>query len=209
MAADYLVAAANEMYLTLDSMGDVAPDDIAAAAERGCTAFRRLADDQDFRQYVRILSLRRTRDRAAFAEITGIATASLDHFLFFLTLEQEVMLKGGMEPDLINELTEQARLLVDSIRRWDGDADQLFTKIAQAREQACALATSLRQHQARQDTTRTALRRVGGGMFAVSGLAVVALNASSAFPHLSPAGTAVSGAVGDAIFSWGLDLLRG
>lgn len=205
----YLVSAANAMYPLLTKYPPRAKD-TATAASIGCTTLRNLADDHEFRGYVRELSRRQLADSEGFNSITGrgyTTTNAWDHYLTnFLGIEKRVMLDGGFDSQLVEELLQQSEQLIQPVRSWDGDADSLFVKISQVRDDACNLAASLNQNlnqkkedEVPSDTTKRHVQRI---MYAVVGGAIVVLNAVPYFhPMLSDIGTAVSGALGNAFVS--------
>src|SRR5205814_700126 len=142
----------------------------------------------------------RVANNEGFNSVTGQATRTLEHFHYFMGEEKWVMLKGGINPRLVNEIAELADQLIQLVREWDGDPENLFAKITLAREDACRLADKLEQNKEAEvpsDSTRRHVRRI---LYVVTGGAIIVLNVIASL-NLSPVGTAVSCAVGSALIS--------
>jgi hypothetical protein len=195
----YLITAANSMY-TLLSHNPPSSKDVATAARQGCNTLISLEGDPDFKRYVRILVSRRVANNEDFDSVTGQATRTLEHFHYFMGEEKRVMLEGGIDPRLVNEIAELTDQLIQLVREWNGGTENLFAKITLAREDACRLANKLEQNKEDEvpsDSTKRHVRRI---LYVVIGGAIIVLNVIASL-NLTPVGTAVSGAVGNALIS--------
>ncbi len=202
MAADYLVASANEMYLSLTKQAEPTLNDLANASSRGCQALRTLADDPEFKEQVEVLADWRRTNSTEFDFMTGRhltnAAEALEHLSYFLKIEKDLLIANGMRPDLVETLIGRAMQSIKTVQDFGQNIDALFVTIDSSRYVACDLADRLNQQRSQHENkanTKNLLLRITNG---IGGSAIIAINVVAA-AVLTPVGSAVSGAIGAAL----------
>jgi hypothetical protein len=199
---NYLVYACNEIEKILIGTLEPSPGECQHLFTIACNALKRLADDQDFSKALDQLEKAREVTKDDFVKIT-----ELDHFVGnFLTIERDVLLKAGLSSQSVHYLLKEVAALRERIRDSSPDRSEVMAAIMDARDDVCSIATLLHQNQRAIETAekrRSAIRR---SAFTLGGATIIFANAS-AFAislGLSTAGSAVSGAAGTALITYGL-----
>ena len=200
MNTEYLVTAANEMFRLIVLNGEPSPEDILKAAHIGCETLNILLNDEDFFREAEELGRRKVgrQEREEFDYLTGDLAYFINHFL---KIERDILLAGGIDEELVNQLLENAKDSLQAIRNWDGDAEMLRWLITRLREEICHAEEALDEEQSRNEWRDRWRRRLKRATLAIGGAAIVGLDASAlaATYGLSAPGTAVSAALGGAL----------
>ena len=203
---EYLVLAANGMFLGLSQSSGHERDALIDAATLACNTLNRLVDDQEFFNNFSTLTQRRLDDPSAFASIVSI----FENFKHgFLELDKQVLNSAGVDKDLIELVGERAEALIQTIRYWNPDSlpnwepniDTLREDIGQLRDTSCRVERSLRQAGLQTQQIGKIGRFLRRTTVALVGSAAITLNLSTlaiTFGLSTPA-SAVSGAVGGAL----------
>ena len=196
----YLPVACEELHKLLLATVEPTRAELTPVFILACTTFRRLASDNEFLGDFGMLARRRQKEAHVFDDIT-----TLEHFVHsFRSIEGHVLKKAKLTDATIGRLIDKATDLLDYIKQPSATAEELSSRIAKLRDEACPIATSLKE-QGRTDVSEERLaemaRRFG---FAIGGAAMISVNASAwaASVGLTTAGSAVSGAAGSALIGY-------
>lgn len=209
MTETELAQAANSIYGLLVGPS-LSLNELLRAAAIGCQTLESLAEDQIFLTTVGFLHQLQLKNQAGFYEITGATTHTLNYFRYFLNLEKQLLLSGGLRLELVEGLIGQAERLVEDIRLGTRDASYLQGTLYALRQKTCDLARNLRAIQEGQEQSLKKRARLLSIAYGVGGACLIVINASSpAFGdiNLGDAGKAVSGAIGGVILEKAWDLL--
>jgi hypothetical protein len=198
----YLSETANQMQV-LCMGNEPEPQDMVKAAQMGCRATEQLEQDNNFFESVNLLSDRRREYDDAFRQIIS----DLNHLRNFLQVERQVMLKGGMSPQLVDTLMIKIEETFAMITQSRIDAERLRGGLQSIRYQACRLSDTMERAarmaapQERQETARRTKRHLFFVLYTLGGAGIVLLNTSPIAVQLglSEAGSAVSGAIGSGL----------
>src|SRR5215216_3335540 len=128
----YVIQGANQMNqllikteLTLQRQGE----QIVEASVIGCRTLRQLVEDSDFRRTLgKMVDPRLGRDWSMTNEFKGILD-NVDKFEYFLRLEHEVLVKGGIAVDLADRLVNQCRVELNLVRNSAQTSDEIFESV--------------------------------------------------------------------------------
>jgi hypothetical protein len=203
----YLIEAANVMKLRLnqaEAHPEQAEDNLGEASVIGCDTLRRLSEDENFRQTLERMVETRTRIGQDFR----IVTDDLAHFEFFLGVERDLLVRGGLSEELADELIQECRNVLENVKRRQAAPREILDSVYSIRDRTCELSASLvqrrreaieREREAREraQTTRMLRRAV----MVIGGAAIVGINVSALAATLgvSAVGSAVSQALGSGI----------
>ena len=203
---NYVVHACNEIEKVLFASLEPSAEEFGRVFTIACTALKRLGDDPDFSRALDQLEKARETNRDDFQKIT-----ELDHFVgSFLSLERDLLLKAGLSSNSVHYFLKEATSLRERIRGTSPKRAEVLNEVWDTRDDVCSIARTLTQkHEAEQNvrkmkqTIRRGIKRAG---FTLGGAAMIFTNASAlaASIGLSIAGSAVSGAAGTALITYGL-----
>src|SRR5581483_9738997 len=196
--AEYLITRANAMYQLL-SKSDPTAHDLAVAASLGYHTLCILVDNTKFRDDVEYLSQQWVTHRHAVRDVLE----DMDHFNSFLEGEKVLMIKQGVNPQLLNESIRLGTNVVDA-NRWQGDIIRIFAILTEARDKARNLANSpeqkveqIRHNGERKRQRKTTLLSI---TYVLVGGAFIAVNAAASVT-LTPVVAALSDGLGGALLS--------
>lgn len=199
---EYLVAAANQIFILLNRSPIPTQNELSEAANLGCNALQRLSNDEIFFRDVATLGSRLASNLRAFRRITGVDNNSLSHFLTFWEGEKSLLIRAGFSEEVIELISTAIEETINGVRRGRLSVDELRILINRVRDLACRQAQRLHeQTQESEEVREESRRQLQRILYALIGAAVVALDASTLAPSvgLTTAGTAVSGAFGAAL----------
>jgi hypothetical protein len=198
----YLVTACTEIHKI--TLGTVDPSDqeLERVFALACNALKRLSQDSGFIADVTEAFRRRREHEADFNEIT-----TLRHFVEgFSVIETAVLKQAGLPEETISSLLKEATALIEYTREPAPTPEELNTQIAAVRDATCHVATMLaRSRKSVEDRKRLKARLARAG-YALGGAVMVGANVTAwaASLGLSTAGSAVSGAAGTSLITYGL-----
>ncbi len=214
----YLIENVNQIH-NLTVQAKVHPDQqgerLLEATVIGCETLKRLVQDQSFSRTVQELSSARSyrvgsgerqfrqHDTDEFRKLVERE----ESFEEFLKIEYEILVKGGLFPDVVAELIQESRRALKSVRERARPASEVLDAARRLRDQACQMSDELIK-QAQEDRTWEGLKdRIKRIIKGIGGAAVIGVNAatfvSTAATPLAPATLAmgaVSAALGGEIF---------
>ena len=190
MKFERLRTAANEMYdLSMRSWGHHRRHNLQEAASIGCKVLADLLRDSEFEDDVRKLNRLRQENEREYRE-------ALDNLEEFLDLERQILVDRGVRQELVSELLREARYRVRSIGEPQMDYQALRDALMQIRISVCNVAYDMRDEERSRKIGKAAMNAVGGS-------AIITLNVTSDILTLTPATSAVSGAIGSSLISRG------
>ncbi|MAT96418.1 MAG: hypothetical protein CL608_04675 [Anaerolineaceae bacterium] len=171
-------------------------EDMVEAAHIGCRTLRILADDVSF--FANALKLKEFEQRYK-SELDYL----VNDFHYFLTLERDLLLRGGLRKELVNALFSQAEKLLKEVRQGTYSMNVLRGTIVALRQKTCSLHEKLQTQEERQRLHA----RLRGVAYGLGGAVIITMNSSPmAIAPLGYAGMALSGALGSNFLAKGWDL---
>ena len=198
----YLVDAVNRIH-DLRIQARLHPDEedqkLLEASIIGCQTLSRLLDDQSFARTLKELSEARhdLQEHGPNYDQFRILLEAEDSFENFLKVEYEVMLKGGLFPDIAESLIKNSREAVKRVRERTVPVSAVIEATRRLRDEACHMENELR---GKANTGRVwerwrrRMRRVAEGL---GGGALIGINCVS-LPATGPLAI-LSGEIGTAI----------
>lgn len=149
--------------------------------------------------------------RAAAGHYADIhAIMGVDHFEFFLQAETRLLEQAGADSGLVEAIVGRCRETREAARQGKFNANAFRDTLGELRFAVCGVLAELRKATFDQRPPEQLSRRLMAVVKGVSGCVVVGLDASPLVAvALSPAGSAVSIAVGCAIVSDAFNDLKG
>jgi hypothetical protein len=198
---DYMINACNLVYEVILSSPDPTANDVRKVLVVTCNALKLLSGDPKFRKALN--DLRQIRHPEEF----GAITSDVGHFVDgFCLLEAKALISVGLSDDAVKLLIEKAVHLREQISKVDRSPNEILNAIAGFQGEVCLDVNTLASQKKllEEATARQKLLRRSG--YVLGGCAIVFVDASAvaATVGLSLAGTAVSGAVGGALISYGV-----
>lgn len=210
----YVVESMNRMDMLL-AKSEIHPeqkkDYVLEAALVGCRTLGRLCDDpelvpaldqfSDVRLIVTYIQKTTTRAKRsqrnrvqAFRSIIEDPT----NFEHFLTLEREVLLKGGVAPDVVDLLIEQSQEAIDEVRARAKPPSEVLERVRLLRDRACVLSNDLIAEAVADNSWEGIKEKIKRVLLGLGGTAIIGLNASSLAGSvgITAVGSAVSAALG-------------
>ena len=199
---EYLVTACNEIYKIV--LGTVEPSDeeLERVSALACNTLKQLAKDEDFLKAFDELAKRREENPEAFEVIT-----QLKHFVEgFQVIESDVLKKAGLSDEGIKSLLNKATDLLERIKKPTLKKEELLSQITSLRDEACDIAATLHQKRQEAEEKKKLIGKLIRYGYAIGGAAMIFADASAwaVSIGLSTAGSAVSGAAGTALITYGL-----
>lgn len=186
MSLHYLAAAANEMIRVMWRHRPPEKQDLSDAANIGCNALEDLIDDPEFVSSVERLAQFQRENEREYHRILD----DLEHFKDFLRAEKRLLLKYGLNEELVNRLLDAAEGQISAIREHRINLEQLHDAITRIRREACGASETIQDELAQRRRTQIILYTLGAAV-------VIAANAAPiASGFLLPIGVAISGGVG-------------
>jgi hypothetical protein len=184
----YLVIATNQLH-ELEVQAKFHPDEegskILEASIIGCQTLARLLEDRSFGRTLEQMSAARNALHGTHAEEFHRLIEAEDSFENFLKIEKEVMVKGGLFPDVANSLVQESRHALERVRQGAVPVNEVILATIKLRDEACHISDELylKEEKGRVwEKWRKRIRRVGQGM---AGGALIGLNVVS-FPPTGP-----------------------
>jgi hypothetical protein len=193
----YIVQGTNEIDSIMRNAHEPTERDIERALTISCNALKMLVhrSEELFLDLQKLTNLRREN-----ANDFNIIVGSVRHFTnFFLEADKQAMYVAGLSREAVDVLAQKAKELRAAMLSQQPDPYQLQVAINDLRNETCDAANELIVRRQR----RFRLIRF---VYVLGGAAIVGINASpiAAGIGLSPAGIAVSGAMGGALMGTGL-----
>jgi hypothetical protein len=133
-------------------------------------------------------------------------TMRVDHFESFLLAERRLLWDAGADSRLAEAIIERCRETREVARQGKYDANKFHDALETLRFQVCDELTELRKVTFAQQRRERSFRRLAAVLKGIHGCIIVGLDASPmAAAILTPAGQAVSIAVGSGIVSLAID----
>jgi hypothetical protein len=170
---DYLIGNANRLHdLTIkaEHHPEHAEDSIFEATVVGCKTLERLVTDQSFGRTVEQLSKARfeqgqgefgfrLHDSDEFRKLVDRE----DTFEDFLKIEYEIMVKGGLFPDVAAALVDESRRAIDRVKERASPPSEVIEAVIRLRDQACRMSGDLKEQAAEDrkwDKWKNRIKRV-------------------------------------------------
>jgi hypothetical protein len=197
MPLDYLAQAEHELYTLLLPVTSPDRSQVKAALAIACNTLTQLQSDQNFFADIRRLKVQRIEHDANFRKITG----EVEHFLnHFLKTEKKYLIHAGVSEEEVDVLIWFASKLRDQTQHEDLDPHRVQHLIGEVAVKCCSAAEDLAQRQVEERTRKQYQQLALRALFVIGGAIVASANAAAlVVQFLSPAGTAVSGALGAAM----------
>ena len=195
MDHSYLVSATNEMFSILSRSLEPSQLELCEAFAVGCMTLRRLRKDEEFFKAANLLRKHRNANRKDF---TAIIT-DVNHFTQgFLVIERKAMLAAGISVASWEYLARCTEGIRDRIARAPFKFEDLTIAISKLRKIVREIADELQEAEVKADRRGRIQNAFGKMVLGIGGAAMIGVNASAlaATVGLSPAGSAVSAAVG-------------
>lgn len=175
------------------------------AAVIGCSALQDLSIENpanDFRRALNSLADTKRQNNREFVAITQ----TLGHFSSFLLVERRVMISGGFQERLADQIVKWCYDSYEEVRKGGVDHSALFENIKLLRDQACQLAEELKTNLRKEDESEHVRNCLWTILKMLAGIALVGLNSGAliqetATAALSGAEAGGSGEVGKALIA--------
>jgi len=192
-ACSYVISATNQMYSLLN--GEYPEQQLTKVVQIGRTTLNRLLDDQAFyRNVAKAIRLREENYHDCKTIVEDV-----EHFAkFFLSREWDVLVIGGINPDLASDITYQATKLRESVRDLLNHRDGIIGNVRRLRVQLSKLVDELERIELGDKNREKTKQRLLRITYAVGGVSTVVLNVTVGTILFSPAGSALSSVVGGA-----------
>lgn len=199
---EYLVTACNEIYKVVLGTVDPSEDELRRVFALACNTLKQLANDDAFLKAFDQLAKRRADDPESFQAITQIK-----HFIEgFHGIETKVLKKAGSSDATIKSLLDRATQLLEDIKKPTPKKKELLSHITTLRDEVCSIAMALHQKREKAEDRKRLKEKLLRCGYTVGGAVMIFANASAwaLSIGLSTPGSAVSGAAGTALITYGL-----
>jgi|SRR5215211_8532764 len=177
---EYLAEVTNQIFFYVNEAESHPDDDerennLILAAGLGCTTFRRLHDDPQFREYV-VRCAKKYSENQENSEVKERREDSA-RLKFFMEQETEVLIRAGVRLSIARELTDtvlQMKKQYGSEELKYRSPEEIYSLVAKHRDSSCNTWKELQELRSRKNK-RNAVRRIGLG---IGGAAVIAGNAA-------------------------------
>jgi len=200
MNTDYVVAAANEMFLTLASSpypllpSSTPAPDLIRVASVGCQTLRKIVEDNDFLSDMQRLAPQWQEQSSTFKSIHDVKNF-VDQLM---PLEKKVLSLGGLNSKLVRGIEKQAQESLDAIKAWGANPQRVMQQLQSLQDRVCSLSFALRDEKERAQDRADVKSLFKRWVFGIAGVASIGINASTLAVTLglSAPGVALSGAIG-------------
>jgi hypothetical protein len=188
----YLTESVNQMH-SLSLKADIAEakgnleqenDYILQAALTGCNILKRLTDDPDFRRTIGELVKARFDPLGNELDEFKSITKDIETLESFLLIEREILIKGGMFPDVANQVVDISRYTLEQVKRFT-PASEVIDRVGILRDQACSLANELVTKANESRRWEGIKGKVSTIMKGIGGAAMIGFNAAAAVTYNS------------------------